>query len=332
MSAIRKITEWEGETTRLVKLVGLKRHPNFPHGHNKRSGSFREIPNRQIEYVILHQLAGSFREGISNAVGLANFCTATPKYKLNEDGTLYLRNVRGRQKPKLIGGGRGWPGAAYTFLVPFRPEVVEGKLEVYRLWDDQWRTWHTGKHWNTRGVGVGFGGSLKTRRAPKWSAGHARDPYPTQFVAGTELITEYLLPKYGLTGEDLLGHFDAGKVTCPGDVLEAWVREQRGETVNWLEPGRAPWDDRDPELHAAAELDDRPLDTWEQRQQALVDLGYDLGEWGPNKDGVDGHPGFDTRSALEAFEGNEGLPVDGVWDDAVEKLLRETLHREALPV
>lgn len=332
MSAVTKITEWEGETTRLVKLGGLKRHQNFPYGHKKRSGAYREIPNRQIEFVIAHQLAGSFRGGIANAIALANFATASPKYKLNEDGTLYLRNVRGKEKPKLIGGGRGWPGAPYTFLVPFRPEIVDGKLEVYRLWDDQWRTWHTGKHWNSRGVAVGFGGSLITRRAPKWSAGHARDPDPTQFVAGAELITEFLLPHYGLTGENILGHFDAGKVTCPGDILEAWVRIQRGENVDWLEPGRAPWDDRDSELEPVPMLDDRPLDTWTQRQQALVDLGYDLGGWGPNGDGVDGRPGDDTRSAIEAFEANAGLVVDGVWDDGVERKIRAELHREAHPV
>ena len=36
-------------------------------------------------------------------------------------------------------------------------------------------------------------------------------------------------------------------------------------------------------------------------QRMLKDLGYDLGNYGPNKDGVDGIIGFYTQAALDAF-------------------------------
>lgn len=48
-------------------------------------------------------------------------------------------------------------------------------------------------------------------------------------------------------------------------------------------------------------------------QQKLVDLGYDLGTYGPNKDGVDGKRGRSTRAAIRQFQtDNKGLKVDGI--------------------
>ena len=326
MATLTKNTEWEGERTRLVKLGGLRRHPNFPYGTKGRNGTpFREMLNRQIEAVFVHALMGGFKGGMDQARALANFCTADPKYKTNEDGSIYMRKTRSGMRPKLIGGGRGWPGAAYTFLVPYRPEVVDGKFEVYRLWDDQWRTFHTGGRWNGRAVAVGFGGSLNTRHAPRFSADRGRDPTNEQFEAGTELILEYLLPRYGLDAETgLKGHFEAGKPTCPGDILEAWVRLQRGEDVNWLEPGRAPWDDQDPDIVGRPRTDRRPLDTWQERQEALLELDYDLGKWG-----ADGVFGLWTRRAVEAFQEDAGIIVDGIWGDQTELHVRRALAAQA---
>lgn len=313
MGVLTRSTEWEGELVRLVKLGGLKQHENFPFNW-RRSSRFYQRPTRDIEAVILHQLAGPFRAGERAANGLARFATSNPRF--NADG-------------KRIGGGRGWPGCPYTFLVPYFPETVDGKLEVYRLWDDPWVTWHTGKGWNKRAVAVGFAGMLKTRQSPKWSADHARDPEQTQFVAGTELITDYLLPRYDLKPSDLMGHFDAGKVTCPGDVLEAWVRRSRGELVSWLEPGRAPWDSRMmPDL--PGDEDGRPLETWTERQRALVELGYHLGTSGPGGDGVDGvdgDPGEFTASAVRALQEAEGCVPDGVWGPNTEHAVRVALER-----
>jgi peptidoglycan hydrolase-like protein with peptidoglycan-binding domain len=42
-------------------------------------------------------------------------------------------------------------------------------------------------------------------------------------------------------------------------------------------------------------------------QQALVDLKYDLGEFGPNKDGVDGKYRSKTSSAVKQFKVDQNL-------------------------
>ncbi len=45
----------------------------------------------------------------------------------------------------------------------------------------------------------------------------------------------------------------------------------------------------------------------EALQAVLVSLGYDLGDWGPNSDGVDGSAGDDTRSALHDWKIASGI-------------------------
>ena len=308
-SAVQQIVEWECDTVRLVKLTGLARHPNFPLNYRRSAGFVRRSSRLReggIEHVYIHQLAGPFKHGLSSAIGLADWTTRNPRFN----------------NGKRVGGGRGWPGAPYTFHIPFFPEIVDGKAIAYRLWDDDWHTWHTRRGLNTRGVAVGMGGMLITRHAPKWSARAARDPNPVQLACMETLVLDYLLPRYGLTPEGgLTGHFEAGKPTCPGDVLEAWVRRQRGESVTWLEPGRAPWDERDPEAEAPAESK-VSLESWAARQTALIDLGYDLGRWG-----ADGVPGYYTRAAVEAFQEAAGIVVDGVWGPQTERAIRIALAK-----
>jgi uncharacterized protein YgiM (DUF1202 family) len=51
-------------------------------------------------------------------------------------------------------------------------------------------------------------------------------------------------------------------------------------------------------------------------QRLLRSLGYDLGAWGPLRDGCDGEFGSDTRRAVRAFEAAHGLAPDGVADAA----------------
>ncbi len=50
-----------------------------------------------------------------------------------------------------------------------------------------------------------------------------------------------------------------------------------------------------------------PADAVTRVQQALVDLNYDLGPYGPLKDGVDGKFGAKTAGAVRKFKRTENL-------------------------
>ncbi len=50
----------------------------------------------------------------------------------------------------------------------------------------------------------------------------------------------------------------------------------------------------------------------EEFQKILKDLGYDLGEFGPKGDGVDGKFGRMTKDAIKSFQKDHGLKVDGI--------------------
>ena len=56
-------------------------------------------------------------------------------------------------------------------------------------------------------------------------------------------------------------------------------------------------------------------------QWALVDAGFDLGEWGPNKDGIDGYYGQKTEDAVNYIKGQLGIAQDGICDLAVWNLI-----------
>lgn len=68
-------------------------------------------------------------------------------------------------------------------------------------------------------------------------------------------------------------------------------------------------------------------------QQALVDLGYDLGSYGPNHDGVDKIFGPVTEQAVIDFQTNEsiGVPEPGVVDQATLRCLDEVRSHLTVP-
>jgi peptidoglycan hydrolase-like protein with peptidoglycan-binding domain len=61
-----------------------------------------------------------------------------------------------------------------------------------------------------------------------------------------------------------------------------------------------------------------------QFQQKLIDLGYDLGSSGPNKDGVDGYIGRRTRSAIKNFQTKNNIKPTGVLDQTTQNELSYT--------
>ena len=279
-------TEWESNDVRLVRLDGLPRSTHFPAGSETRS-RYIEVPGRVISELIVHHSAGNLLQGSAAPLRIAEYHSA-PR----------LRDPQGH----VIGGGRGWPGGAYTYVVPAMPEVREGRLVVYRCWPDEWVTWHTGRGHNSRGVGVCVAGHYYSRHAPR-GGGEPR-PDDTAMAALLGLIEDYLLPRHGLTWADVLGHFDCGKPTCPGDALEGLVRTRRGEpVVDFTEPEGRGWVG--------------PLDTPRQRQEALSRLGMHLGA-----PGVDGVWGELSRGALEAYQLGRHLRADGVWGPVTERRVR----------
>jgi len=65
-------------------------------------------------------------------------------------------------------------------------------------------------------------------------------------------------------------------------------------------------------------------------QQALVQLGYDLGKFGPNKDGVDGDFGRKTEEAVKMFQRENSLdPTGSVGAGTAEALMKATEGKEA---
>lgn len=300
--------EYQDNVIRLVKLGGVRQSPRFPLNHSGRS-RFRKIDGRRITKMVVHQSLGSFRDGHDAVDRLARFMVSPPRYEVGPDGNHVTYPTRsGGRRRKRIGGGRGWPGIGYTFVIPTRPAVVDGLLTVYRIWDDEWITWHTKGH-NADGVGICMVGTYRSRHVPSLNKRAWDQPDRTALVALDHLV-DYLASRYqvDLGPDTLFGHSDAGKPACPGDALERWIEEKReSDAAVELAPQPMP---REP----------RPLETWKDRQQALVDLGYDVGPAG-----VDGLWGNDTRSAVEAFQECAGIKVDGVWGPITEDHIRRHL-------
>ncbi len=66
-------------------------------------------------------------------------------------------------------------------------------------------------------------------------------------------------------------------------------------------------------------------------QQALVDMGFDIGNWGPRKDGVDQLYGSDTAGGVSAFQTSESITARGVIDQDTLKCLDEVRSKMTVP-
>jgi hypothetical protein len=306
--------EYEDDTIRLTFLDGVRVGPKFP---KELTGNeaYHRVPGRRVMAAVFHHTAGGFYTGEEAVNRIADFCVAAPKYKLDQDGKP-VKDRRG--KPIVVGGGRGWPGVPYTFVIPARPASEDGRLVIYRIWQDEWVTWHTGGLYNAHGVGVVVGGWYASKHdllsadalgssAPT-SPAHAR---PTEeAMTCADRLTDYLMARYGLQlGPDTLKcHAELGKPACPGSYLENWVRTKRGEEeIVELTPGRE---------------DPRPLSSIRDVQLALVELGYDPGK-------IDNDMGPFTMGAIKAFQRAERIRPDGIFGPITRQALRLALQREA---
>jgi hypothetical protein len=77
-------------------------------------------------------------------------------------------------------------------------------------------------------------------------------------------------------------------------------------------------------------------DDVKELQRALYLLNYDIGDFGPNKDGIDGSFGTLTENAVIDFQsthfniGSQALQVDGVVGSGTEGSLNKILENESL--
>jgi hypothetical protein len=200
--------------------------------------------------------------------------------------------------------GRGFPGFAYTFWIPFKPEITQnGAPIIYRCQPDEVISYHTGKHGdivgrNSVGVAIAFQGLFRSRTSreapnPSWQQ--------TALFRG---LLDYLFSRYTLTPLDLFGHCDFGKEDCPGFDLEARIDDVRSEYVRRLKLVS--------------------LDNWRERQAALATAGF------LRTTEVDGDYGPITRKAVERLQHAHGYPVTGLWSRPVDTFIRRLVaeHKE----
>ena len=64
-------------------------------------------------------------------------------------------------------------------------------------------------------------------------------------------------------------------------------------------------------------------------QRLLIQLGYELGDWGPKHDGSDGEFGTATLKALLAFQAAAALEVDGLFGPASLAALKAALEAQS---
>lgn len=188
-------TEAAGALFRLVDVSGL-----LP-----RKGSYPARTDR-IKRVVVHQTEGGV--------------TPPPRGLINE-AEYFIR------PPSESGGiedGRGWPGFAYTFWVPFYPLTAgDGLFIVYRCQPDDVVSNHT-RFANGTAVSVAFQGRFKSVE-PHPFAGDLSGPQRLLFAP----LMQHLLGRYGLGVDAVAPHSAFGKPSCPGFELERCIRDLQGK-------------------------------------------------------------------------------------------------------
>jgi peptidoglycan hydrolase-like protein with peptidoglycan-binding domain len=293
----------------------LPRHPRYPFATTvvKPDGT-PAIPatwryshrDQVLRKLFVHQTAGGYTPGYAGCYRTAAFITRDPSYK--PDGA-------------WRGDGRGWPAMCYSYYIPFAPErSPHGKPIIFQCVPIEVESWHTAGH-NHEAVAVGLQGYFRSRHIRNFRPhpGYDGEPSEIQLAVLEAFWEEYAKPTLELTDADVYGHFEAKrpKLTCPGNTLEHWILSKREAQLLPAAPFTPP--------QLIPESKQIPLSTWHMRQAALVYLGFDLGEYGPLRNGVDGYPGYRTRAAIEGFEQLVGLSADGVWDDRLGFLVQLAL-------
>ena len=301
----------------LRAVIAGYNNENYPYGWRGTAGG--KVDEVDPAFAVLHQTYGSIRDGEKGPVSTAAFCTRNPKFKCNnpkcghkwEGSAKYpsTRCPKCNTNGRNLAVGRGFPNMPYHVFMNYRPKRNEkGKWIVYYCVDFGVRTWQASG--GNAGFAVAMQGRMRSRHNPQFrpTPGTDGEPSAAQQAILLPLWREFIVPQFGWGPEQLKGHFLFGKKACPGDHGESFVLSVRaGEAP-------VPFDAIDP---APSEM----FDTWQERQAALVAMGYDLGPYGPRKNGVDNDPGNLTRLAIEAFQADAGIDDHGEWDVATEEAM-----------
>jgi len=305
--------------------------PGFPYGWRGK-GSKHGMGPREIHGAVYHQTYGSISPGEEGPKRTAKFEVANPWFKCPKCGHVwegclafpYSGCPKCSTIGKNTGRGRGFPKMSYQVFTPFIPRMSGSKPIIYYCVDFMESPWHAGSA-NSHYIGIGFQGMFKSRHIKHFRGHKGTDGQPSDLQKPIILALwkEWIQPLFNLKDEDLKGHYDFGKAACPGDYIENEIRLNKGQPSL---PGYRTSDEPMPSYEAGSEW----FDTWHERQAALVEMGYDLGDYGPKQNGVDGDPGDATRAAIEGFQTDAGVEVTGFWDDVTEEAMKKALEDNGL--
>jgi hypothetical protein len=169
-------------------------------------------PRKRIELRNPHKIVRFFlhKSGIPGRAGFAGL----------------LASVKYLVRRKVL-GGRNFPGAAYTWWLPRRPDRDQhGRLVIYRCNRDEVRSWHTGGDANDTGVAAVVQGN-PSRFKLTW-----------QQKLMLAALLPYVQQRYALsTVQPVSTHSRSkifggtGKRVCPGKHAEKWLVDE-----GWIAP------------------------------------------------------------------------------------------------
>ena len=113
----------------------------------------------------------------------------------------------------------GWDCLGYHFVIDNGKGGPDGRVEIGPRWKQQKWGAHTGKTpdnaYNNYGIGISLVGNFMTHMPSD------------QQLASLDKLVRYLMVKYNIPAENVIGHRDApGTATeCPGDCLHTWVHK-----------------------------------------------------------------------------------------------------------
>ena len=110
---------------------------------------------------------------------------------------------------------KGWDELGYHFVVGNGTDTGDGRIEVGSRWPKQKQGAHAktpDNHFNEVGVGICLVGNFENG-----------PPTPRQ-VQSLETLVAFLMQRYHIPPDHVIGHEDTGKSTaCPGKYLEAML-------------------------------------------------------------------------------------------------------------